>query len=50
MSLREEKCVGDYKTYWQPKSKMKENVNSLSFKQEAAAMQNLCFMFVETRQ
>ena len=50
MSLREVTCVGDYKTYWQPKKKMKENVNSLSFKQEAAAMQNLCFMFVETRQ
>lgn len=29
MSLREAKCVGNYKTYWQPKSKRRENVYSL---------------------
>lgn len=28
MSLREEKCVGDYKIYWQSKSKMGKNVDS----------------------
>lgn len=50
MSLREEKCVGDYKTYWQPKSKMRENVDSLSFNWEAVAMQNLHFLSVETMQ
>lgn len=50
MSLREEKCVVDYKTYWQPKSKMRENVDSLSFNWEAVAMQNLYFLSVETMQ
>lgn len=50
MSLREEKCVGDYKTYWQSKSKVRENVDALSFNWKAVAVRNLCFLSVEIMQ
>lgn len=50
MSLREEKHVGDYETYWRPNSKIWRNVDSLSFNWEAVAMKNLYFLSVETMQ
>lgn len=50
MSLREEKHVGDYETYWQPNSKIWRNTDSLSFNWEAVAMKNLYFLSVETMQ
>lgn len=50
MCLRGAKYVGDYKTFWLSKSKIKENVDSLAFNWNAVAVQNLCFLSVETMQ